>query len=57
MSHLHLQSAPAKINFRNKEDLKPAKLSMSVSLHEILFHKMFGEPYWPVEIIGFTAEG
>ena len=44
-------------NFRNKENLKPAKLSMSVSLHEILFHKMFGEPYWPVETIGFTAEG
>ena len=57
MSNVRPASASAKINFRNKENLKPAKLSMSVSLHEILFHKMFGEPYWPVEIIGFTAEG
>jgi hypothetical protein len=30
---------------------------MPVSLNTILFHKMRGEPYWPVEVIGFTAQG
>ena len=42
---------------RNKENLQPAKLAMPVSLNDILFHKMKGEPYWPVEVTGFTAQG